>query len=238
MAGFATRSQNAATFFATYLVGMGGRYLDENGVPALDSPEAIKALEYYVHMQNTYGPSGVANYSFMEIQNDFMQEKLAMFIDTYHVSLRCQDPVESPNVYDKIGYGVIPGEAAIETCPFTWTWIIPKNSKNKELAAQLMCYIMTPEVGREINLLAPKQLFSEVFTYPAYEGYAESRPLLDVMMETFEYGNYDFKPRDSHTNEFDAIVNNAVQEALIGAKTPEQAFQDANAALKQLYGVS
>ena len=34
--------------FSPYLKMFGGQYLDENGVPVFNSPEAVKAVEYYI----------------------------------------------------------------------------------------------------------------------------------------------------------------------------------------------
>ncbi|WP_307226857.1 ABC transporter substrate-binding protein [Pararhizobium capsulatum] len=47
--------------WASYLWGMGGSFLTEDGKSALDSPEAATALTRFAHVLNEYGPVGVAN---------------------------------------------------------------------------------------------------------------------------------------------------------------------------------
>ena len=237
MYGFATRSLNAALFFSSFLAGYGGTFFNASGVPNIDSPEGIRALETYVNLQTTYGPPGVASYSFSELQNDFMQGRLAIVMDAYHPSIRAQDPAQSPLVHDKIGYGMVPGVVQRLAPNFTWALIVPANSRNKELAAKLAAFIMTPEVAADINLSAPRQVFTKAFGYPAYSGYAESRPAAEVMAVALDNSSANIFPRNEHTPEVNALIAAAIQAALIGEKTPAQALRDANVLIRAIYGL-
>ena len=59
--------------WANYLYAQGGRYHDENWNPLLDSPEAIRAMEYYRDAVVNYSPAGSEAYCFDEAFNVMAQ---------------------------------------------------------------------------------------------------------------------------------------------------------------------
>lgn len=217
MAPFAMRGQNPLFGWTMVYRGYGGAYIDEEMHSVMDEEIVKKATEYLVNLLNTYGPEGIANYNYSEVQTDFMQGKLVSFIDSYNVSVRAEDPNESPLTAGKIGYWTMPAGTTRVGPGFTWAMIIPKNTTHKEEAAQFLAWLMSPEIATEIDISSPKQTWAKVFAQPAYEGYEESIPMLEAMERTFEFIDCDYNPRNPKFAELSTHIKNSLSACLTGS---------------------
>jgi ABC-type glycerol-3-phosphate transport system substrate-binding protein len=214
--------------FPSFLSGFGGSYFKADGVtPNLDAPEAIAALDYYGNILKNYGPAGIANYSHAEVQNDMLQGNTAMFIDSANLAIRCEDPAES-KVAGKLGYAVVPGNVRKQPGFYTWAIGIAANSKDKDAAAKFVAWIMSPAIATQIDISAPVQTFDKVYSAPKYPDYAQARPMLEVMNDSFALSDPDYRPRIEEASEVGTRVSIAVQEVLSGEKTAREAILQAN----------
>jgi ABC-type glycerol-3-phosphate transport system substrate-binding protein len=223
--------------FPCFLRAFGGSYYADfpNDMhPVLDSPEAVAALEYYVNLVNNYAPPGVANYSYIEVQNDLIQGKSAMILDSATLGVRAVDPQES-DVADKMGFAVVPeGPGGRHPGFYTWAVVVPAKAGNKEEAVEFLGWLLSPDTAPEVGWSAPNQALNKVYDYPPYEGYAQSQPLLEVMKQSLEQADPDYRPRIPQETEVGTEVSVAVSEAIAGNKTPEQALRDANERVDQV----
>ena len=221
----------------TFLWAFGGGYYKDFPTdmhPDLDSPEAIAALEYYVNMINNYAPPGAANYSYVEVQTDLMQGKVAMIIDSATLGVRAEDPTQS-TVAGKLGYAVVPGGSGGRQPGFyTWTVVVPAKAAHKEAAAQFIAWMLSPEIAPQLGWSAPNQALEQVYDIPAYPGYSQSRPLVDIMKESLALADPDYRPRIDEQTEVGTEVSIAISDAIAGTKTAEQALKDANAAINAI----
>lgn len=128
------KKAEAVTQLSYYLYNFGGSWLDAERRPAIASPAAIKAMEFYGRMLRLYGPPGVLSYGFPEASALFMQGKAAMFTDINVLAARVEDPTKS-RVAGKVGYALIPSGPGgrIPMLPVT-SWMLMKQSKHKEAA--------------------------------------------------------------------------------------------------------
>jgi multiple sugar transport system substrate-binding protein len=136
MFGIGLRGKGAAATsqFSSYLYGFGGDWLDESGNPALTTPEAIAAFQYYGDLAHNFGPRGVENNSWAENVALFQQGQLAMLSDASVFKVNLEDPKKS-SVAGKVGYAVFPkGPKAQDPYSYTWGLSIPSQSKNKQAA--------------------------------------------------------------------------------------------------------
>lgn len=80
--GIVSRGQRGAavTQFSSYLYANGGDFL-KDGKCVLDTPEAVKAMQYYGKILHDYGPSGVTNMSWPQAQALMASGKVAMWTD-------------------------------------------------------------------------------------------------------------------------------------------------------------
>ena len=110
-----------------------------------------------------------------------------------------------------------------------WCLGIPSNSQNKELAAELLTYLMDPEVQYgtvasggvpcRYSSLQDEEVLAE---YPQYE----------VVCQALESGVY--RPVISQWTEFYTTLGSEMDNIINGAKTVEEGLNDAQAALEEL----
>lgn len=212
----------------TFLWGFGGQYYDASYKAVLNSPEAIKSLEYYSNLLKNYGPAGVANYSYIEVQTDMAQGNTAIMIDSASLSPRCEDPSYS-KVSGKLSYAKVPGLAGKEQPGFyAWTLAIPKHSKNQEAAAKFVAWLSSPDIASKVGWSAPNQALKSVYSIPKYADYTQAQSLYDVMIESLAVANPDFRPRLEVGTEISTRVSEAVSSVLAGETDSKTALDACN----------
>ena len=217
MAPFAMRGQKPLFGWTRVYRGFGGDYVDDQMHSVMNEEIAKSATEYLINLLKTYGPEGIANYNYSEVQTDFMQGKLVSFIDSYNVSVRAEDPSESPLTAGKIGYWTMPAGTRRVGPGFTWAMVIPKNTSHKDEAAQFLAWLMSPEIATQIDISSPMQTWPKVFSQPAYAGYDPSIPMLEAMERTFKFIDCDYNPRDPKFAELSTHINNSLSACLTGS---------------------
>lgn len=214
----------------TFLSGFGGAYYDDSLNATLNSKEAIDALGYYVDLLKNYGPDGVANYSYTEVQNDIMQGNAAIMIDSATLAVRCEDPAAS-KVAGKLVYAPVPSKAGgkqADTGFYSWLLAIPEGSARKEAAALFVEWLTSADIATQCGFSAPNTALKGTYGIKGYDG----TNMYDVMVESLKRSTPDYRPRSAVSNEVGEIVSVAISEALSGEKTPEKALNDANAELQ------
>ncbi len=142
---FRGKKAEAVTQLSYYLYNFGGTWLDADRRPAINSPAAVKAIEFYGRMLRLYGPPGALNYGFPEASALFMQGRAAMFTDINILAARVEDPTKS-RVAGKVGYSLIPvgPGGRVPMLPVT-SWMLMKQSKAKEAAWLFMQWATSKE---------------------------------------------------------------------------------------------
>ena len=135
--GFVARGKRAAATsqFAGMLFAMNGTWLTPNREPAINSPEAVKAIDMWGRLLRLYGPPGSENNHWYEAGSIFSQGKAATWLDANSLFPVIEDPQKS-KVIGKVGYAVFPkgpnGHPGGTVAP--WGLGIPKTSKNQKAA--------------------------------------------------------------------------------------------------------
>ena len=82
IAGIAMRGKGAAavTQFSGFLYGFGGDFI-KDGKAIINTPEAVKAFQYYGDIVRKYGPKGAVNMDWQDTQSLFSQGRAAMRVD-------------------------------------------------------------------------------------------------------------------------------------------------------------
>jgi len=150
--GLALRGQRAqaVTTFAQFLYALGGDWNAEEdpyGDAAINSPEAIEALEYYGRILQDSGPDGVLNMSWAEGTAQFQQGQVAMYIEGDDRWPEFTDPDVSTLTEDQVGYAsspaltsVVPAQAlgiASGSSKPDVAWEFVKWASSKEMAAAM-----------------------------------------------------------------------------------------------------
>lgn len=153
--GFVARGQRSplVTQFSSYLYSFGGDFFDiETGTATLDTPEALKAIDFYGTMLREYGPPGVLNMSWPQAVAVFAQGKAAMYTDASSIFPNLLDPKKS-GVADSTGVIVFPsGPAGSKMYNVTaWGLSIYSGTKKKEAAWEFVCWATSKEITLKIQ---------------------------------------------------------------------------------------
>ena len=89
------------------LFSMGGNFQTKDGKASIDTPEAVKAMDYYAGMLKRFAPPGVVNFNWYECSSAFMQGQVAMYFDGVNFASQFEDK-EKSKIAGKVGYTVLP----------------------------------------------------------------------------------------------------------------------------------
>ncbi|WP_312419362.1 sugar ABC transporter substrate-binding protein [Shinella sp.] len=133
--GICLRGKGAATttIFSGILHSMGGSWVGKDGRAALDTPEAIHALEYYGRLAREAGPLGIENFHWLQCQNLMSSGRAAFWLDSNIFYASLLDPAKS-QVADKVGFAVLPAGPAGHK-PAGGGWYLSINSKSAKADA-------------------------------------------------------------------------------------------------------
>lgn len=213
---------NLVVDFLPILLSHGGWVVDENNQPTVNSEEFVNAMNYYMELIAT----GEAQ----------VKDDLVASVDTGAATMGVAWPGwYTPTADSAADYIALNGKASPDAEAYNanvygiWCLGIPSNSQNKELAAELLTYLMDPEVqyGTVVSGGVPCRYSSlqdeEVLkTYPQYE----------VVCQALESGMY--RPVIAQWTEFYTTLGSEMDNIINGAKTVEEGLNDAQAALEEL----
>lgn len=119
----------------------GGRWFDENWHAQLNSPEVVRAVQFYIDLVREYGEPGAATSGFGECATQLSQGNTAMWYDATSAVGVLEDPASS-KVVGKIGYALAP----IQQKPnsgwlYTWSLGIPKTSEKPDAAWKFVSWM-------------------------------------------------------------------------------------------------
>ena len=223
--GFIYRGDNQNNLvvdFLPILLPYGGWVVDENNQPTVNSEEFVNAMNYYMELIAT----GEAQ----------VKDDLVASVDSGAAAMGIAWPgwytptADTPADYIALNGKATPDAEANNANVYgIWCLGIPSNSQNKELAAELLAYLMDPEVqyGTVASGGVPCRYSSlqdeEVLAqYPQYE----------VVCQALESGVY--RPVIAEWTEFYTTLGSEMDNIINGAKTVEEGLNDAQAALEEL----
>lgn len=131
---------NSAWWWMTFVWSFGGQLYDENLNPTVNSPEAVKATEYFRDLL-AYAPEGAISANGDDVTNKFLSQDIGSMIQYsgyYGVAL---DPASNKHV-GKIGTALMPKGAADITHLAGWNIGIPADSKNKDNAWKFLEFVL------------------------------------------------------------------------------------------------
>jgi multiple sugar transport system substrate-binding protein len=219
--------------------GYGGIYFDEEMTPLINSPAGVRALEIQLAIAD-FVPPGTANFGSPEARNAFLNGDAPMVVHWTSTAKLGKDP-EASQVVDDIGIAMVPGVQDGDTIyrrpalPTGWVAGIPSYSENIEAAARVLEYYLQPERSLEIAL--NPDAWSEPWRQSSFDPdiWAEQWPddpeygrsVISVMEETLANGVPDLQIPGQ--DEYVKVADAEISSALSGAKSPQDALDDAAA---------
>ena len=125
------------------LLGMGGEILTADGKVALDSPEALAALEYMLKWRD-YSPPSYKEYTWDEQYSDFCAGNLFSTFSWGDTTPFLEIQGDCPKAAGNIGYFLHPGTHT--TAAEGQGWIIPSKAPNAEAAYLFLQHLASKDV--------------------------------------------------------------------------------------------
>ncbi len=214
-------------------------YFDpETMQPRINSPEAVAALEHYKKSVEL-GPPGVLGWEWDELNAGFLQGKVAMM-------LHWPDEGKQVNVLEQnvpgavMGFGLPPGakkDGQLHRRTMTFGgWIIgvTKDSKNSDAAYLALSYMLSPETST-LLVLDPgggMDFFrTSHFASPAVQSVAP-KEYLDTYQAVIGLNFPELRIPGGF--EYYDTLDIAVQKALAGEATPQEALDEAAAKWEEI----
>lgn len=225
----------------------GGRWFDHAGRPTVNSEAGVKSLEYYVSVLREFAPKGVENWNWPEIMEAFAAGTLVQYIDANSTASVIENPAKS-KVAGRIGYRRWPKGPANKRVTSIWNWAMPINAALPSRKKQATWLYIQWLASRPTQLLsatfkeAPDAVVRtgvnrmSIWQDPEYRKVIAFTPdYADVVLTSLrEDTDADWRPRIPEWPEIGEVMAIAIQEALVGRKTPKQALDDANAEISRI----
>jgi multiple sugar transport system substrate-binding protein len=207
----------------------GARVFDDNWEPVVDSPESIETIEFMKKMIE-YGPPGMEGFTQDEEFAAFLQGDAAIYLDASVFAGPAKNPRTS-QVHDRIGFALHPRARTplAETGGFGLG--IPANANNPEGAFLLMQFLTMKETERQIIRAGGAPFRMSSVEDPALQA---EYPEFAVLADQLEYANPDWRPIIPEWGEINNMLGIAINQALTGAKTPEQAMADVTGPIRDV----
>lgn len=125
------------------LLGMGGEVLDTNGNVKLDSPEALKALEYMLSLR-AFAPPSYSEYTWDEQFSDFCAGNLFSTFSWGDTTPFLEDATQCAAVAGKLGYFPHPGTH--RTVAEGQGWAIPSKAPHPEAGYLFLQWLDSKDV--------------------------------------------------------------------------------------------
>jgi multiple sugar transport system substrate-binding protein len=202
----------------------------QNGgtLATLDSPDSIAALAFWTDLvKKGYAPKTAITDGFAEIYTQFTTGKAAMMISgTWNVATIKKD---APNLnwevaalpYTKQPAASLGGE----------NWVMFNASKQKDGAWAFLKYVTDVSYGTKMTdcmgyIPSRKDVLAQVAAKSAND------PTMQVFLNEMQYAQA--RGPLPNWSDISAFIQEAMQEALTGQKTPDQAMKDAAASIDPL----
>lgn len=224
--------------FNTFLYGAGGKYFKDfpnDMTPVVNSPEAVKALETYVKLKQSYAPKGAVNFTFDDVVTAMQQGNVAMAIEGAPLAGRILDPKQS-KVANNLGFAVVPGGAAGPKPAFASHGLcISKDSDKPEAAYMFLEWATSAETMVKVSqnsqyLATPRNsVWTNKDFRAKYDFNFGGGSFLEAYQASLANAPSDYYPAFPAWTVVSNRMGQAVQAAEIGQATPQAALDQANA---------
>mgnify|MGYP005759230349 CR=1 FL=1 len=222
------------------LYAYGGQYVDEEGYPVLNSPEAVEATQKFADLINNYAPVGGSDMTHAEYITSFQQGNLAMFYDASVFNNNFSDP-EKSKVVDVWMAAPAPtganGQGA--SAASTHALMLVKDSKNKEAAWEFMKWYTGAELQKTVALDSKTfgaVVHTSVMEEPEYLEIFGGHNWVNAFNESLEIMRPDYRLVSNPEWPFIGDrIGKAIQDTIIGNGTAQENMDTLNEELTEFF---
>ena len=217
------------TGFLPLFWAFGGKILVD-GKPALDSPEALAALEFFLELAE-YAPEGVSMYQSAQVKDALYSGQGAMAIEVWPGWIKNLDNPDESAVVGKVVVTKHPAQVE-KSSPMIGVWLagIPEASMNKSAAFDFLQFLTSKEMQEkmaDVTGIPPTR--TSVHQVPALIAkYAWYPAQLDGL------NNGVPRPRTNKWKEIEAALGTYLQLALIHDMDARSALVEVNAKIGEI----
>lgn len=242
--GFAGAGQNMY-IYPSLLRGFGGDWFNGKQL-TVNSPEAVKALEWYVNALTQYAPPAVRNWNWPDIADAFSQGTVACYIDAHSSAAVITNP-EKSKVVGKVAYARWPKGPSGKRVTSIWNWGFPINAALSDKAKRATWLFISWAASAETQArtswkfdgpakrsgLNRTSLWKSPEFAAAMKGAGDN--FIPAALESLEHDtDVDWRPRVPQWPAIGETMATAIQAALVGQKKPKEALDEAQARIAQV----
>ncbi|MGE3065925.1 MAG: sugar ABC transporter substrate-binding protein [Hyphomicrobiaceae bacterium] len=242
--GFAGAGQNMYIYPSIFR-SFGGSWMSGKDI-VVNSPEAVKALDWYVDVLSHYAPPAVRNWNWPDIADAFSQGTVATYIDAHSSAAVINNP-EKSKVVGKIGYARWPKGPSGKRVTSIWNWGFPINASLSEKAKKATWLFITWATSSETQARtswkfagpAKRSGINRMSQWRSQEFGAAMRGagdnFINAALESLEQDtDVDWRPRVPQWPAIGETMATAIQSALVGQKKSKEALDEAQARIAQI----
>jgi multiple sugar transport system substrate-binding protein len=203
------------------LFSLGGNFQTKDGKASLNTPEAVRAMDYYAGMLKRFAPPGVVNFNWYECSSAFMQNQVAMYFDGVNFAGQFEDK-EKSGVAGKVGYTVLPAGPGGHFSPvFGNAVAISAQSKNPGAAYFFAQWATSKQSAIKEQLDGNGSVRTSVWNDPEVK--AKTKMPLEwsqAYQDSMKIGRLGL-PEIVGVTEYRDIIGVAIQKAIEGAKSAD-----------------
>jgi multiple sugar transport system substrate-binding protein len=212
----------------------------------VNSPEAVRALDWYVDALTRYAPSAVRNWNWPDIADAFSQGTLACYIDAHSSAAVLNNP-EKSKVIGKIGFARWPRGPSGKRVTSIWNWGFPVNASLSEKQKNATWLFITWAAAAETQARTSWKYAgpakrsginrtslwrSADFTNAMKDAGAN---FVEAALASLEQDtDVDWRPRVPQWPAIGETMATEIQAALVGQKKTKEALDDAQARIEQI----
>jgi ABC-type glycerol-3-phosphate transport system substrate-binding protein len=244
MRGFAGAGQNMY-IYPSILRGFGGGWFEGKNL-VVNSPIAVRALDWYVEALNRYAPPAVRNWNWPDIADAFSQGTLGCYLDAHSSAAVLNDPAKS-KVIGKIGFARWPRGPAGKGVTSIWNWSFPINAALTPRAKTATWLFISWAASTETQIRTSWKFAgaakrsgvnrTSVWQSPDFARSMESmgdqfiRTAMDSLAQDTDV---EWRPRVPQWPAIGETMATGIQAALVGQKTAKAALDEAQTRIQQI----
>lgn len=222
--GRGKRTQSVATW-SMFLHAFGGQWLDEKRNPAINSPQAIQALEFYADLMKNYANPGAAENDWYDLQSLLQQGKVAQAIDASAWLGALVDP-EKSRISETVSFARMPdGPGGSVADLWSWNLAISSLSQKKGPAWYFVQWATGKEMQYYAQLKNTPTARISAWDLPEFKN-ATNQEWLKAVSESFAVARPILHPPVVAVSEIEDVIGEAIVNTILG-------LQDAKSALDQ-----
>ena len=239
--GFAGAGQNMY-IYPSLLRGFGGQWFAKGSKDlVVNSPEAVRALDWYVDALTQFAPPAVRNWNWPDIADAFSQGTLACYIDAHSSAAVITNP-EKSKVVGKVAYARWPRGPSGQRVTSIWNWGFPVNAALPDKAKRATWLFISWAASAETQARtswkfagpAKRSGLNRVSSWKSSE-FAQAMSgagdnFIPAALQSLEQDtDVEWRPRVPQWPAIGEAMATSIQAALVGQKKSKEALDEAQA---------